>query len=358
MSGEKTEQPTRKKLEDARKKGQVAVSKDVQIVFKLSAFYFFFFWFSESYIPKFVDLIDQIVNTGFNQKGFISPGVIYTAVELTLLLIVPFVAVCALVGTLMTWAQIGFLASPEALTPSFKKFDAISNIKNMLSKKSLIQLLLNAFKVLILSTVSYLVFLDEIPNMINSYRVGLDQFYIVLTSCLKDIIYFSLALLTILALLDWVAEYTHYIKNNKMSKQDIKDEHKQSDGNPEMKSKRKREHRSILNSSLSKMGDAKVVVANPTHVSVALDYQPGKHDIPYIVCMGIDDEALEIRGTAKKLGIPVIVNVELARSLYKNCQEEEYIRKEHLVLAAEVFRALLELTQKKNLESTQDKGSV
>lgn len=345
MSGEKTEQPTQKKLDDARKKGQVAVSKDMQIVVKLGMFYMVFFWLSDSYAPRFVELIDLIIDSGFNQQGHFSPVIFNLANEILFLIVGPLVAVCAIAATLMTWAQIGFLVAPEALIPSFKKFDAVSNVKNMLSKKSFIQLFLNIGKVLILSWVAYLVFMDSLSNMINSYRVGIGYFFTVLVDCLKDIIFFSLALFLILAAIDWAAEYMNYIKNNRMSKNDIKDEHKQSEGSPENKNRRRREHRSILNSSLNKMGDAKAIVANPTHIAVALDYEPGKHDLPFILCMGVDDEAMQMRKRAKELGIPVIVNVPLARSLYSDCEEEEYIKKEHLVLAAEVFRAVVQLSQ-------------
>lgn len=345
MSGEKTEQPTQKKLEDARKKGQVAVSKDVQIVVKLGLFYLVFFWLSESYAPRFVELLDLIINAGFNQQGHLSPAIFSLTQEILFLIIGPLVATCAIAATLMTWAQIGFLVAPEAVIPSFKKLDAVSNLKNMFSKKSFIQLFLNVGKVLILSWVAYLVFMDSLSNMINSYRVGIGYFFVVLVDCLKDIIFFSLALFVILAVIDWAAEYMNYIKNNKMSKNDIKDEYKKSEGSPENKNRRRKEHRSILNSSLNKMGDAKAIVANPTHIAVALDYEPGKHDLPFILCMGADEDALEIRKRAKELGIPVIVNVPLARGLYNDCEEEEYIKKEHLVLAAEVFRAVLQLSQ-------------
>ncbi|HEX4917349.1 MAG TPA: EscU/YscU/HrcU family type III secretion system export apparatus switch protein, partial [Limnobacter sp.] len=88
---------------------------------------------------------------------------------------------------------------------------------------------------------------------------------------------------------------------------------------------------------------AKAVVANPTHISVALDYEPGKHDLPYIVAMGVDEDALAIRETAKKHGVPVIVNVKLARMIYQDCDEDEYIQKQHLELAAEVFKAVMAL---------------
>lgn len=348
MSGEKTEQPTSKKLKDAREKGQVAVSKDVQILGKLLLFYAVFFWLSIDYDTHFAQLLDLIIETGFKERGTLSSSIISLAIDVFMVITIPLVMVCALAGTLTTWMQIGFLVAPEAVKPSFKKFDAVSTVKNMFSKKSLVQLLLTVCKVAILVLVAYLSFRGNIGDMLNSYRTGFSQMLSVLVETVKDLIFFSLGVFTILALLDWVMEKSHHIKNLRMSKQDLTDEQKQTQGNPQLKSHMKSQHRSILNSSLNKMSGAKAVVANPTHISVALDYEPGKHDIPFIVCMGADEDAFDIRRKAKELGIPVIVNVELARSLYKDCEEDEYIKKEHLVLAAEVFRAVMQLASEQN----------
>lgn len=343
MSGEKTEQPTQKKLDDAREKGQVAVSKDAQIVFKLMMFYMFFFWLAEDYSDHFTELLDLIVDAGFKEKFALSDSIFSLFIDVLIVITMPLVAVCAVAATVMTWAQIGFLVSTESLVPSFKKFDAVSNLKNMFSKKSLVQLLVSICKVFVLGIVGYLVFKDNLSDMVFSYRAGLGPLFDVMVHVLKTIIFVSLGIFIILAAIDWSVERMHHIKNLKMSHQDIADERKQSFGNPEVRKQRKKEQRSILNSSLSRVSTAKAVVANPTHISVALDYEPGKHDLPYIVAMGTDDEAMRIREFAKKNGVPVIVNVKLARMLYQDCEEDEYIQKEHLELAAQVFRAVMEM---------------
>lgn len=343
MSGEKTELPTQKKLDDARKKGQVAVSKDAQIVLKLSTFYLFFFWAGGGYVEHFSELIDLITTTGMQPEKARGQEITDMALKVFLLITLPLVFVCAVIGLLSTWMQIGFLVAPEGAKPSFKKMDAIGNIKNMFSKKALVQLLLSLVKVCILAAVGYLVFVDSIPDILYSFRVGVTQFFDVLMLVLQRVILFSLSVFVILALIDWVMEKSHLIKQLKMSHQDIRDEHKQREGDPRMKQKRKSMHRSLLNASLNKVGGAKAVVANPTHISVALDYEPGKHDLPFILCMGVDEEALLIRQEAKKHAVPIITNIKLARMIYQDCEEEEYIQKQHLQLAAEVFRAVMEL---------------
>lgn len=343
MSGEKTEKPTQKKIDDARKKGQVALSKDAQTVIKLGSFYLFFFWINHSYTERFSKLIDTIVEQGFKTPHHFNADIFQLTLEVFLIITVPLVAVCALAGLISTWGQIGMLVAPEAAAPSFKKFDAVGNIKNMLSKKSLVQLLLSVFKVITLALIAYLVFKDSVNDMVYSYRAGLGPMFTLLNHMLERIIFFSLAIFLVMAVIDWSMERAAWIKNLRMSLHDIKDEYKQTQGDPHMKQKRKSEYRNLLNSSLSKVSSSKVVVANPTHISVALDYEPGTHDLPFIVAMGVDDVAFLIREKAKTHGVPVITNVKLARMLYQDCDEEQYIQKQHLEMAAQVFKVVMEM---------------
>lgn len=351
MSGEKHLPATQKKIDDARKKGQVAVSKDLKIVATLFVGYAIVFGMASFYRGEISGLLDVIIGSGMKNK-FVWSGDVFAAAAIALALILgPFVLACIVVNMAMTWAQIGFVVAPEAALPSFKKLNAISNIKNMFSKKSLLQLILSVCKVLIVAWVVFLVFKGAMNDMVYSYRGGFDDLYRVMAWVLKKIIFMTLAVFIVIGILDWVIEKSNLLKNLRMSHQDMKDEQKETIGNPEIMSRRKREHFNILNSSLNRVGESKVVVANPTHISVALDYEPGTHDLPYIVAMGVDHDAMRIREKAKELGIPVIVNVELARNLYRDCEEDEYIRREHLELAAQVFRAVLQLDKDEQNES-------
>lgn len=343
MSGEKTEKPTRKKLEDAKKKGQVAVSKDAQILVKLISFYILFFWAIGTYVDKLGSLIASIASDGFLEHGVINQDIVHSAISLFALIVIPVVLVCIVSSSAITWAQTGFVVAVESVVPSLKKMNAVENVKNMFSKKSLIQLVLSVVKVLILAWVGALVFKDNLGDIVHSYRDGLNSLFIVLSQVIKHIVFASLLMFVILTVLDWAVVYAHHIKSLKMSFQDLKDEHKQTEGNPENKSNLRREHRSLLNSSLNRVSTAKAVVTNPTHIAIALDYEPGVHDIPFVLAMGEDDEAMAIRREATRHGIPIIQNVALARMIYRDCQEDEYIQRSHLELAAEVFRAILDL---------------
>jgi len=359
MSGEKNLPATQKKIEDARKKGQVSVSKDIKIVFNLMIAYAVIFWSMPGYRKHFTELMDVIVTAGLQSPHHFSGDVIAAAFEVFLLTAFPIVAVCALATTLLTWFQIGFLVAPEAAMPSFKKLDAVQNLKNLFSKKSVLQLLLAMCKIGIVAWVVFQVFVGMLNDMVYSYRAGMEEMLALLESVLKKVIFTTLATFIVVAFVDWVIERKNWLKNLKMSHSDVQDEQKQMYGNQQMVQHRKREHRNLLNSSLSRVSSSKVVVANPTHISVALDYEPGVHDIPYIVAMGEDLEAFEIRRRATELGIPIIVNVKLARMIYSDCEVDEYIQRDHLELAAEVFRAVFQLSAQNQVEEPSDvnKGS-
>ena len=343
MSGEKNLPATDKKIEDARKKGQVAVGKDLKIVGTLMLGYTIIFWMLPTYKRELNELLEVIISAGMTRDFAWSPAIFSSAVWSFFLITAPVVAGCIVANLLMTWAQIGFLVSPEAATPSFKKFNAVDNIKQMFSKKSLLQLLLSVAKVMIISFIVFLVFKGAMSDMVYSYRGGIDELYRIMAWVLKKIVFMTLGVFIVIAILDWVIEKANLMKKLRMDHKELKDEHKESFGNPEILRHRKQEHFNILNSSLSRVDQSKVIVANPTHISVALDYEPGVHDIPFIVAMGEDQDALDIRKKATELGIPVIVNIELARSLYRECGEGEYVKKEHLELAAQVFRAVFQL---------------
>jgi type III secretion protein U len=343
MSGEKTQPATQKKIDDSRKEGQIAHSKDVVTVLHLLVGYSIFFVLSDNFNEAFSKLLDSIITIGFSQQFTLSADLVKQAVNVFFICTFPIVFGSAVAGLVASWLQNGFVVAPKAAAPSFKKLDAVGNLKNMLSKKSFIQLFLSLVKVSIVVWIVYLVFESEVNDIVLSYRLGFSEWLTVFSELLKKTIYIILAIFLVIALIDWIAEKAHLMKNLRMSHQDLKQEHKETQGNPEIISKRKQEHRSILNSALGNVGSSKAVVTNPTHVAVALDFEPGVHDIPYIVAMGVDHDAMQIRKIAQEHGIPIIINVKLARMLYNDCEEEEYIHREHLAMAAEVFRLVLGL---------------
>ncbi|MFN4327491.1 MAG: EscU/YscU/HrcU family type III secretion system export apparatus switch protein [Limnobacter sp.] len=342
MSGEKKHAATDKKKDDAKEKGQVAVSKDVQVLAKLALFYVSAFALAGGLMDEFEGLVTEVVATGFQTPWVFNRDLFWSALEVFAWFTLPFLGVCALAAMGASWMQNGLVVAPEAAKPSMKKFNPVDNVKNLLSKKSFIQLVISVFKIVGLVWVMVWLVRDELGQILLSYRAGMDGVFALLGHLLKKTIIVCLLLFLVFAIVDWAAERSHHLKNLRMSDQDLKDEHKETQGNPEVKRRLSSERRNLLNSSLNRMSGAKAVVANPTHIAVALDYQPGVHDLPFILAMGEDDDALAMRMEAKRRNIPVIVNVKLARMLYADCEEEEYIQAQHIEMAAAVFRAIIE----------------
>lgn len=357
MSGEKNKAPTEKKKKDSKKKGQVAISKDIQTIIKLSVFYLVFFSSIRSWDDELSQLLDMILTESQNNPWTLSSELFASAGWVMFFILLPIIGFGAVAGLVSTWIQTGLVIAPEAVQPSFSKLDPVGNVKNMLSKKSLIQLFASVMKVLTLTVVAYLIVSNAMNDLVLSYRVGVDGALNTLGTLLEDFTKWCMLIFLVWAAMDWAAVFTHHIKQISMSHQDIMDEHKETNGNPQFKSYRKKQHRSLLNSSLNRVGEAKAVVTNPTHIAVALDYEPGVHDLPYILAMGEDDDAMAIRREAEKLGIPVITNVKLARMLYADCEEDEYIQKQHLELAAVVFKAIIAAATQQETTTSKENGS-
>lgn len=356
MSGEKTEEATDKKKEDSRKKGQVAVSKDIQVLSKVLFFYLLVFALIDDFSMRLETDFSRIIDISFGGNLNVSE-VIDISINLFIYIVMPMVGVCLLASTLTTWLQVGLVFAPEAVVPSFKKFNFVQNIKGMFSKKSFVQLLLSFVKLIVLAVVSWLLLVEYSTEIVLSYRGDIDGVLDLLVFLLKVMVYSSLAVFIVLSAIDWMAVFFDHKKQIKMSKNEVKDERKQMYGDPALMNKRKSMHKNLINSSLQSVSESKVVVANPTHVSVALDYEPGKHDIPFIVCMGEDEDAMIIRKKADELGIPIIRSVQLARQLYAECGEEEYIQEQHLELAAEVFRMVFSMSGDGVKKSKTNKSS-
>lgn len=348
MSGEKTEEPTDKKKRDSKEKGQLAVGKDLLVLLKLVFGYWIIFAAMPSFFEGFSNLVDVIVHANFSDGQHLNAEIGTLAKDLFLVISLPIVVAASAVGIFGTWLQTGFVFSAESATPSFKKFNAIGTIKEMFSKKSLVQLVISLIKVVLLAIVIYLVVVDAIGDIIYSYRSGLDVMFSLMWDLLQKAVFISLALFIALSALDWSVTYFHHLKQIMMSKSEVKDERKQLNGHPELKRYLRQAHRRLLNSSLQRVPNSKVVVANPTHIAIALDYEPGVHDVPYILALGVDDDARLIREMAEKHKIPIVRNIRLARMIYADCEEDEYIQKQHLELAAAVFKLVFSLSQQRN----------
>lgn len=341
MSGEKTEKPTPKKIKDSRKKGQVSYAKELVTLGKLLFLLGGIIVFPALFTGPVSDIFDQIFFVLQSDEELLVAELLVAIIWPSALLFMGFAAAGMLIGMFSTWAHIGFVVSTEPVLPSIKKLNFVENIKNMFSKKSLLLLVTAFFKITFVFLGLYYILTYEIQTILLSVFGGLTGVFESLHQLLKKFFFTLIAILGFFSILDWLITYMAYLKSLRMSKNDLKDEYKVVEGNPEIKHHRKQEHRSILNSSLSKLGDAKVLVTNPTHIAVGLDYEPGVHDVPYVLFIEVDEQVPMMRKRAEELQIPVVEYVALARAIYRDCQPEEYIKSDHLEMAAAVFREIM-----------------
>ncbi|CAH7157530.1 flagellar biosynthesis protein FlhB [Vibrio alginolyticus] len=323
MSGEKTEQATPKKLKDTKKKGQVPRSKELASVLVLVGALFFIINLSQGVIGHVKGLFFQSFQ--LSEIAALGPKQIaHVVTQLGLSLLValaPFIAFVLILGVVGNVALGGWVLSMKNAAPKFDKINPVKGIKKMFSSQQLIELIKSLIKATII--VVPLAFILEgkfFGFMSEKFSFGTKEFIGIVIS---DVFFTTLALsclFVILVVIDVPFQIYNHAKQLKMSKQEIKDEYKNTEGNPEVKARR----RSIMietsmKARNSKIQDADILITNPTHFSVGVKYCPLSMSEPQIVALGADHIALALRVKAKEFKIPILEIPPLARVLYKTC---------------------------------------
>ncbi len=338
--GEKTEKPTPKKLTDARKKGQVAKSQDLPaaltfvvsmaLTVSLSGYIFqnlsnFFL-----YIFRNATQID-ITHDAFSlamQCGYV-----------IFLSSIPIVAGVAFTGAVTNFIMVGPLFTTEVFKFDIKKFNPINNLKQKFKLKTLVELLKSLFKITVAGYLCYSTARNAIPTIIQSVAEPIDVCVILIGHFLVEVLIKVGLFFLAVAVADFLYQRKNFEKEMMMEKFEIKQEYKNSEGDPEIKGRRREVAREIAygGGPPSPKG-AKAVVANPTHIAVAIGYEKQHFPAPFVISMGEGAEALWILKEAKQLNIPIIHNIPLARRLYQNGDLFGYIPVDTYEAVAEVLR--------------------
>lgn len=354
--GEKTEKPTPKRLRDARKKGQLAKTQEAPVAMRfivITAFFVafghrIFHWLQSLIYITFKSVNDPLPLSLAKFLNNISGFIFQIWMPFMIAMIV---ALCA-----SFIIQIGFFFSTETIKPSLKKISLIQGVKNLFSKKKLFDLLKNVLRIVVLAVVFY--------HLLMSYRndfqflpyydtgaglllMGRILFYLMLV-----MIFFSI----IISVVDFVFEKRRITKQLMMSLDEIKKEYKETEGSPEIKSKRKELHHEIQSGSLgAKVKKSSVVVRNPTEIAVCLYYNPGKTPLPIVIEKRTGQMAKRIFELSKQYGIPVVTNVAVARRLYKTIAVGEYITRDMMVAVAIILRSVMTADQRKDIQQIERK---
>ncbi|WP_455948956.1 flagellar biosynthesis protein FlhB [Helicobacter pullorum] len=324
---EKTEAPSARKIEKAREEGNVLKSPDVNaflglVVGLVLIFLCFNFW-----VDGISNIFFQIYNS-FNQDLTRSDAISIT-ISLTfqiLYLLAPIFGALVLTGIVANISQSGFLLTTKAIQPKLQKLNFITGIKNIISLKKLLDGFLITFKVMTAFIIAFFVFLGFMKELttVSLFPIGDQMIW------LKDkaliLIAILLAFFLVMAVTDYLIKRYQYFKSLRMSKQEVKDEFKNQEGDQQIKGKiRSLMFQAAKKRMMQNIPSADVVVTNPTHYAVALRYDSTKERAPRVLAKGVDFLAQRIKDIAKEHEIPIIENPPLARALYKDVDIDKEI---------------------------------
>ncbi|WP_027963203.1 flagellar biosynthesis protein FlhB [Halalkalibacillus halophilus] len=343
---EKTEQATPKKRLDSRKKGQVAKSQDVNTAILLFFVFIFLFVFG-SFMGETLMGIYTYAFTEFIHWDLTESNVQQVFFQMTiegLKVVLPIMAV-AIVGALISnYLQIGFLFTGEPIKFDLKKVDPIKGIKRIFSVRALVEFLKSMLKISSIGTVCFfIIWIHRHELMMLSQKTILESitFFGQLTVLIGVA---ASIMLMIISVIDYLYQRYDHEKNIKMSKHDVKDEHKNIEGDPLIKSRMKERQRQMAQQRMmSEIPSADVVITNPTHYSIAIKYDEAKSDAPYVVAKGVDYIAFRIRDVAQAHGVMKVENRQLARGLYQTVEIGEAIPEDFYQGVAEVLAYVYKL---------------
>ena len=352
---EKTEQATAKKLRDSRKKGQVAKSQDFPSAFTfivsitttiVAAGYLF------ETLASYIISMFKLSSTNIDLQNC-AASIFTQAIQVIFNTSMPILILTATVGILVNFLVIGPLFSVESMKPDIKRLNPISNIKNMFKFKTIFELLKSIFKIsgaliLIWSVIWY-----SIPEIIATAALPVHGAAAVFSSFLIKVIIRVGIFFVVIAIFDLIFQKRNFAKEMKMEKFEVKQEYKDTEGDPHIKSKRRQAAQEIAyQEGPMSAKRAKAVITNPIHIAVAIEYNSDVEPAPRIVTMGKGTIAELIIKIAQENGVPVMRNVTLAQTLFEKGKISDYIPEETYQAVAEILRWLegLETLETSGLE--------
>jgi len=346
---EKTEEPTQKKIDDARLEGNVPKSQDMSGLFTLFVAILGFLLLFNFIVDHYFNLY-RYYYTLFGQeldKELVFEIGLISLREI-LIMVIPLAIVVAIAGVGAALSQFGFVFTTKPLMPDFKKIDPIKGIKNLISMKKLIEGIKITLKATITLGIGFIFFFNFIEELPIVAGFGLhDQI-----AWLKDkalILALVMLLITfVFAMADIIIVRKQYFDGLKMSKQDIKDEMKNMDGDPMVKAKiRQIQMQMSQKRMMADVPDADVVITNPTHYAVAIRYKEGKDNAPVVIAKGMNQIAVKIKEIARENNVHIVQNPPLARSLYAEVDLEQPIPEALFQAVAEVLAYVYKMDKKR-----------
>lgn len=344
--GEKTEEPTQKKLSDARKDGQVAKSKEIGNCAMLLALFLVLKVYVGGIGIKCMEVFRGIYNKvpelSHNKEGgadgYSIMVLLKQIVTQFFLIVLPVFLVAFVVCFMADFLQVKWKPTKKPLKPKFSKLNPIKGFKKILSIRSVIELLKSFLKIGLIVAVMYTTVKDSVGFVYLLYDMSLMQAVQGIGDIVINLGIKTSAFFIIVAAIDWKYEKHHFHEEMKMTKQEVKDEYKNSEGDPQIKGKIRQKMREVSQRRMMQsVPTADVVITNPTHYAVALKYEPEVQDAPYIVAKGQDFLAYRIKEVARENHVEIVENKPLARMLYHNVEVGGSVPPELFQAVAEVL---------------------
>jgi type III secretion protein U len=337
VSDNRTEKPTAKRLRDSRRKGEVARSKELAGAAALLAG------------------LGAVIATGGRANGMLTgwlrsslsralagdvnpAAAIADGLAMVARIALPICGVALLGGALGALAQVGFNWSSEAVSPKLERLDPLAGMKKLLAPRNFVQAAVGILKTLAAGWVAWRGVAAAAGSLAQAPRLTATGAGALVTSTVLPLALQLAGVLLAFGVLDFLLARRRHGKSLSMTKDEVRREHKESEGDPRHKAERKRLHRALGN--VAPIARARVVVVNPTHLAIALQHQPGTDEAPRIIAKGAGDEAARIRAEARRCGVPIVRDVPLARALFRLAEVGDEIPEELFQAAALILAHL------------------
>ena len=339
-SEEKTEQPTSKKREKVRKDGQVARSNEVTTAFLLILMFLMIRLFAPEAKARFLEVFAKCVRLFYLKEisGQVANALMWEIAKDMLLMSWPFLLTAVAVGLVSNIVQVGWVVSTKPLQPKLSNIDPLKGLKRIFSMRTLIELLKAIFKIALISILVYNTIKDYDNLAVNLYQMEPLVAYRIVFNIILDLCIRIGWFFIIVAAVDYAYTRFKFEKDIKMTKQEVKDEYKQSEGNPEIKGKiRQKMREAAMRRMMQDLPKADVIITNPTHFAVALKYDDTADAAPIVIAKGADLVAKNIREKGKEYGIKILENKSLARTLFYTVEIGDEIPPELYQAVAEIL---------------------
>lgn len=347
--GDKTEEPTAKKKKDARKQGNVAQSKEVTTAITLIAILFIVYTMSDFIIVELKNFIVNIfsLDLGANINYNTLNVLVMKIMTSFMIIFLPMGLIIMIFGVIGNLIQTGLMFSGEGLKPKLSKLNPINGFKNMFSMKAIGNLVKSIAIISVLLYIGYSFMNKNFEGIMKSGDIYLPYLMGTIIDLIKSLLSSIVLAVVVISVFDYAYQkYTHK-KELKMTKQEVKEEFKQMEGDPHIKGKIKQKQRQMATQRMMQaVPSATVIVTNPTHISIAIKYEQGKDATPVVVAKGADLVAFKIREIAKEHDIPIIENKPLARLIYKEVEIDQEIPEQMYQAVAEVLVAVYKIKNK------------